>query len=421
MDMEPYILYLLYLSILLTIGIIATALTNTLRISNILILIIIGYMLKSYGYDFFNEDIVLVLSSLTLIMIVLKTTMELDLSNILNRFMRVLKFEAVYTLVSVYILTFSVFLLFDFPGDKFTVFVTCLLLSLIIVGADPAIIMEFVHIRKKKVREFLDIEGIISGPIIVVFSFFLIEYLASTGAAFSGGMFSNLGLLLHEGFVSVAIGVVIAFLYFKFHKTYPISRELTVLLLIVAGMGVFVGGEVLKGNGSLAVAAYGIMVRGFTHEPMPKRFTSLLAHTLYIIVFILFGIEFIYPPADLWLPSILLFGVYLLLRFMCLVLFTHDMTNREKLFITFNTAKGIEVALVLFLIKINFAGLRGVETILSIGFMFFILSYLLSTAVTHYSHLFLGRGHAHKHGGGKRHRHLTHGKILNKEELPQHA
>ena len=67
-----------------------------------------------------------------------------------------------------------------------------------------------------------------------------------------------------------------------------------------------------------------------------------------------------------------------------------DLSHKEKFFMTLNVSKGIEVAIVLFIMKLNFVGMNGIELILGLGFVFFILSYVLSTFVNHFSESFLG-------------------------------
>jgi len=391
--MEEYIIYLFYLTVLLILGVLITAVSNKFRLSNILFLVLAGYMLKWAGFNYFNDEIILVLSALALILIVLETTMDLDLANILKNFVQVLKFNIVYLVLSAYILTLGAYVLFDIPGKGFEVFVLCLLLSIIIYGVDPLIAMEFFPTKKNKVKEMLEIEGIISGPIVVVFSFFIISYLQATvNDVLPMGKFAPFIILGKQIFIALAIGIALAYLFFKVLKNFEMSGELSALLIITIAIAVFVVAEAMKSNGSLAVAVYGLFLRGLTKEDMPKKYTSMIAHILFIIVFILFGIEFFFPDAIFWLKGVGLFIAYIVLRFLCILLFMKDLKWKEKLFMSLNVAKGIEVALVLFIMKLNFSSINGIDLILGVGFMFFILSYVLSTAVNHFSDVFLTKG-----------------------------
>ncbi len=387
--MEEYIAYLLYLVVLLTIGIMITAICNKLRFSNILFLVLAGYFLQVMRFNFFNDEIVLVLSSLALILIVLETTMDVDLSHIIKNFLQVLKFNVVYLIISSYIITLAVYLLFDIPGKGFEIFVLCFLLSIIIYGVDPIITMEFFNTKKNEIMEMLEIEGIISGPVVVVFAFFVINYLQSSVGPITTGIMMPLVLILKQAGVALALGLILAYLLHKFLQSFNLSKELYALLVITVGIAVFVVGEIIGTNGSLAVAIYGLFLRGLTKETMSKTYTSMVAHILFIIVFILFGLEFFFPNWIFWLKGLGLFVAYLVLRFLCIYLFMKRLTWREKYFMTLNVAKGIEVAIVLFIMKLHFSNIEGIDLILSIGFMFFILSYILSTIVNHFSSFFL--------------------------------
>ncbi|MFT4303707.1 MAG: cation:proton antiporter [Candidatus Woesearchaeota archaeon] len=387
--MENYIIYLFYLSTLLVLGILATAVSNKFRLSNILFLVLIGYGLKSTGLDFFDEEIILVLSALALILIVLETTIRLELTGIMKNFIQVLKYNIVFLIISSYIITLSVYVLFDIPGKGFEVFILCLLLSFIIYGIDPIIATEFFPVKKSKVHDILEIEGILSGPIVVIFSFFVIDYLNSSISNFTIDIFSTLIMIIRQVGLAVIIGIIIAFVVYKLIKNYPTTRELSALFIITIAILTFVIGEIMLTNATIAVAVYGIMLKGLLKDNISPQYTSMISHILYIIVFILFGIEFFFPEAVLWLKGIALFIAYLVLRFMCILLFMKELNYRQKFFMTFNVAKGIEVALIMFIMKINFSHIEGINLILSIGFMFFVFSYIVSTLVNHFNEYFI--------------------------------
>ncbi|MBU1202116.1 MAG: cation:proton antiporter [Nanoarchaeota archaeon] len=379
--MEEHIISLFYLAIILILGILITAVSNKFKMSNILFLVLAGYLLKLFGLNYFSDELVLVLSSLALILIVLETVMKIDLVHVVKNFFHILKFNIIYFLISSYVLTMVVFLLFDVPGDRFEVFVLCLLLSIIIYGVDPIIAMEFFQEKKNRVKEMLKIEGMISGPIVVIFAFFIIDYLKSAEKYVSTTSLVKSILLL---FLAIIIGVLVAYIFYRFLQLFSITNELYSLLIISVSIFLFVMGEFIGTNGSLIVAIYGLFFRGLSKQSLSKNYVSIVAHILYIIVFVLFGIEFFFPQPGLWLKILGLFGVYLLLRFVCIYLFMKELNIREKLFMTFNMAKGIEIALVMFIMKLHFGNLEGINFILSVGFTFFVLSYVLATIVNHY-------------------------------------
>lgn len=397
--MNSVIIPLFYLAIILVFGVIITGITNRLKISNILLLVLFGYGLKITHFNYFPDEFILSLAGLALILIVLETTMELDLSHVIKNFFTSLKFSIVHFFLTTYIITLVIFLFFDIPGGQFEVFVLCILLSILLYGVDPNIAMEFFKEKRNKVKELLQIEGIISGPVVVVFSLFIITNMSST---LQEGVFSSVLLIGKQIGVALLLGLFVAYVFYKFINEFSTSQELQALLIISLGILLFAMGELMGSNGSLAVAVYGLFLRTLLKKKIPESYTSVIAHILYIIVFVLIGIEFMLPSPILWLKGVIVFIIYLSLRFMTIILFMKDLTFGQQLFMTLNVAKGIEVALIMFIIKLNFQ-IEGLSTVLSLGFMFFIISYILSTIVNHYHKYFLEEGKHIDHSKSKYH------------------
>ena len=167
----------------------------------------------------------------------------------------------------------------------------------------------------------LEIEGLISGPVVVIFSFFVFEYIRTAADLTTSVIMMPLLMIGRHILLGLVIGVVLAFMLYRFLINVKMTSELKALLIISVGIAVFVLGELLGANGTLAVAIYGLLLRGLTKQKMPKETTSTLAHILFIIVFMLFGIEFFFPAFGLWIKGLALFIVYLVLRFLCIFLF----------------------------------------------------------------------------------------------------
>tara|TARA_Y100000310_G_scaffold17917_1_gene17696 strand:+ start:3904 stop:5070 length:1167 start_codon:yes stop_codon:yes gene_type:complete len=379
--MEAYIPYLFYLAVIFILGILITAATNKFKLSNIIFLVLAGSFLKILNFDFFSDTIVLILSSLALILIILETTLSLDINHILKKFYGMIKFSIAYFLICTYFITLLIFQLFDLPGKGFELFALAFLLSIIVYAADPSIAFEFQKKRKSKIFQMLNIEGIISSPLIVVFSLFLINFLAFPDISFSQGMSYQLLEILKQIFIAVVLGFVLAWSLIGFLSNFKLNRELTSLLIITLGIIAFVFSEVVNVNGSLSVAIFGLILAGYKKSKPIKHTMNIYAHPLYIVFFILFGLKSFFPSPLLWVKGLGLFLVYLMLRFASISIFLKKLKLNQKIFMTFNVAKGIEVAIVLFIMQISLKHIPGIEQIISLGFMFFVLSYLVSTVV----------------------------------------
>lgn len=386
--MEPYLIHLLYLALILMLGILVTAISNQFRLSNILFLVLAGYVLKLIGLDLFAPGIILILMALALIVIVLETTMDLDLGHITKNFLHVLRFSVAYFLISAYVLTLVVYLLFDLPGGGFELFSLSLLLSIIIYGSDPSISLEFARKRVSKVHDILRIEGIISGPLVVIVAFFLIDFL-SAPASLDASVLGQGVAILEEFAVILGVSFILAFLLHKLLQHFKLSSELYGLSTITMAIAVFAITELLEANGSLAVAFFGFFLWSLTRRKTARKYGSIYAHLLYLIVFILLGMQFVMPSLGLWMKGLALYAIYLAIRFLSVLLLYRDLNIKEQTFVALNTAKGIEVAFVLLLMNLNFQDIPGIATITSLAFMVFILSYILSTIVDRYCDFFL--------------------------------
>ncbi|MCB9362781.1 cation:proton antiporter [Candidatus Woesearchaeota archaeon] len=393
--MEPFIITLLYLTILLALGVIILTMSRALRIPGIFLLVIAGYMLKLNGYNFFDDTAMLVFASLSLILIMLETTMDIDMAHIMNNFLAMLKFTIGYFFLNGYILTLVVYLIFD-VGSTFESFILCFLLSIIMYGVDASVALEFIkNSKKNRVTEMLKIEGILSGPLVVVFAFFVIG-LIDSGQFMNDSVIDPLLIIGKQILIAVLVGMGLSFLLYRFMLYFTIEKEMKWLLIVSVGILVFVMGEYFGSNGSLAVALFGILYRGLSKSSFGKEYTKLIAHIFFIIVFILLGMQFDVPDIFMVLKGLLLFGVYLLLRFLCLYLFIKQLDLREIAFMTLNVAKGIEIALVLVIMKLYFSDVDGIHFILTMGFLFFLFSYISSTIVIHYQDFFLAPHKANK-------------------------
>jgi NhaP-type Na+/H+ or K+/H+ antiporter len=389
--METYLSYLLYLALLLLLGIVLTAVSTRLRLSNLLFLVIAGYTLKEFGLDLLTDDMILILSSLAIIVMSLETTMRMDVAHVLRNFFHVLKFNIVHFLLCVYTLTLAIFLLFDFPAKGFEEFVLCMLLSILIYGTDASIVMEFFRERKSRMREILEIEGIISGPVVVVFAFFLIDYLHSSAGDFSAAALVQTGVFLQKIVAALLLAAAMAWFSGIILKRFPMSAELQALFAITVGMLTLILGEVVKTDGGFAAVFFGLLLRAFAKERIMNIYNTMLAHIIYIVLFITLGMQFSLPDGKFWLQSIGVFSFYLMVRFACVVIFLKETTLGEKFFITLNAAKGIEVAVALFLLTVLFKHVAALQMIASIGFLMMLYSYVVATIANHYSDAFLER------------------------------
>jgi NhaP-type Na+/H+ or K+/H+ antiporter len=96
-------------------------------------------------------------------------------------------------------------------------------------------------------------------------------------------------------------------------------------------------------------------------------------------------------PLDYWFfaKSILLFGIYLIIRYMAVqICFSRlNYSVKEKVFMSLNVPKGIAVAVVVFILATY--EIEGIQPILNLILVFIVYSIILSTIVVKASKKFL--------------------------------
>jgi NhaP-type Na+/H+ or K+/H+ antiporter len=325
-----------------------------------------------------------------------ESTMRMDVAHVFKNFLHVLKFTVLHLVLCVYALTLAIFLVFDFPAKGFEELVFCVLLSILIYGTDASIMREFFKEKKSRLTEMLEIEGMISGPIVVIFVFFLINYIQAQSGDLSAAALAQAGNFLKEVVVDLLLGISVAWLTVMVLRHFDMSGEMKALFIITIGTLTLIIGELIRTDGSFAVVFFGLFLRTFAKERISNVYNTMLAHLIYIILFIILGMQFTLPKSQFWLQSFGVFLFYLLIRFACVIIFLKNITFREKCYFTLNAAKGIEVAVALFLMTILFRDVAALQMVASLGFLIMLFSWIIATLANHYSDSFLERRAAKK-------------------------
>ena len=120
-----------------------------------------------------------------------------------------------------------------------------------------------------------------------------------------------------------------------------------------------------------------------------QKFGEIFGEVFEILVFVLIGTIIKIPwTKEFLIPASILFGVYLIIRYVSVHISFRkaDYTIKERLYMTFNIPKGIAVAVVVFTLATT--SITGIKPILDLILLFMIYSIILSTAITHFSKFF---------------------------------
>lgn len=409
------IVYIVYIAIILLVGMVCSFISNKLKIPNILLLILAGMGLQYIEYEgqklmVFPSSFLTTISIFALAMIVFDACSRLKIKEFDTFSTKALKLSFVFLILNIIILTIATKLIFQIQSV-----LLILIFATLMSGTSPSAILMMFKGKVSKVAELLKIESIINTPLVVLLPFIILDIMSRTVLApklsISTVFIQQLGPFLLQFIVGIGTGILVGLIATRFFKT-KYSKTLSPLALIATVLLTYGMAEVLQGNGVLAVTIFGLFFgnmfireKGQLHE-----FSATIAEFLEIFIFVLIGLIITIPFEKTFIISTLvLFGIYLCIRFIAIMICFkyHEFKLKEKIFMALNVQKGIAVATVaigLISYQLNhIAFISGIEKIASMPFIevlganqilnltlaFMLLSIILSTIVMKFSKYFL--------------------------------
>ncbi len=402
--MEP-LLYLTYIAVILLIGIICTSLSRYLKISNILLLLLVGIALNKVQYKgesliHFPGIFLTSIAILALVMIVFDAASRFKIKEFDTFSIRALRLTGIFLLLNLVFL--SIFTAYVFKISSILIVV---LFSALMSGTSPDAVLAMFQESKNRIAKMLEIESILNTPLIVLIPFIIVDLIQSTKQGINVSEVSlfmqQFGPFLQQFVSGIGAGILVGIIVFKvMRKKY--SATLSPLAIITAALLTYILAENLGGNGVLAVTVMGVMFGSFyvKEKAQLHEFSSMFANSLEILVFVLIGLLIDFPlSSDFIIKSIFLFIIFIIIRFLAIMLnFSHsDFTLKEKIFMSLNVQKGIAVAVVAFTLSMLFLDKTSalftspdLTTILNLTLAFLLYSIIISTVVVKLSKFFIG-------------------------------
>ncbi|KYK26252.1 hypothetical protein AYK26_05590 [Euryarchaeota archaeon SM23-78] len=403
--MDTALIVLTNIAIILLFGILCSLLSKKLKISNILVLVVLGIVLGRISYNgkplfFFDPPFLVGIGILALVMIVFDGSSRFRFKEIDALSMYSLKVIGYFLLFSILLITSFTNLLF-FEGIEVNNILFSLIFSVILVGTDPgsvfAVIKDYVSDKAKKIFGLLQIEAIINTPLIVLIPFVLLDLiniLQLGQGDFVSSFIAQIPAFLAQIVVGIGSGLVIGLIVFKtMQKAY--SHQFSPVAIITATLLAYILAENLRGNGVLAVATLGLMFGNFyvKEKGQLQEFSYMLSNALEILVFVLVGLIIKFPlTISFFIKSFLLFCLLILARAgaVFVSLKKTDYSLKEKLFLSLNMPKGIAVAVVAFtFFSLYEEAFIQLGVILNLILVFMIYSLVLSAVVERLSKKFI--------------------------------
>ncbi len=382
-----YIKELTWLSILLLVGVVSTAIAYRLKLPDVLLLLIIGIVIGNLDIVKFDSGFLTSLAIFALVMIIFESTSKFRPREISALSPYAFELAFVFLLMNIVLLTLLTHILF---GGSISW--NSLLLSGIFAGVMSGTAPETVFslLREKttsKITEILQLESIINTPLIVIFPLILLRlYL---GIILTAGIIVT--TFLKEIMTGVGTGIVLGLVTFRvMKKSY--KENISPLVLVALALVTYTLATYLEGDGVLAVTSLGVIFGMFqlkSKESMQK-FISIFTNFLKIVVFVLLGLIIAIPlDKSFLLKSVILFGFYLLVRFSAVnMTFRKSIDLKEKLFMTLSISKGVAVAVVAFTLAATVVSSQ-IQTFLDLIFLFILYSTVTASIAAGFSRYFL--------------------------------
>ena len=374
--------------ILLGLGI--TLLAKKIRISNILLLLIaglvIGWFAKQNDVLQMSDSAVITIAIIALVLIIFDGSSRFEIRALDHFSVSTLKLTGYFFLFNIVILTLgAAFLLFG--NISILTILYGMVFASILSGTDPASIFVMLKNKTNKVIEFLEIEGIMNTPVIVIFPFVILDVINQVTNqsiisfnSYASGFFTQI-------LVGIGAGIFVGLVFFKAMRHFY-ADKISEVAIISSSLLAYILAENLGGNGVLSVAVLGFMFGNIyvSHKEVLMNFNSTLSNFLEILVFILIGFTLnINLETGFVLKSVLLFLLLILTRYLAVQvsLKESNYTPSEKLFMVLNMPKGIAVAVLIF--SLSLRAMPELDVLNNAIILIVVYSLLLSTVVNKFS------------------------------------
>lgn len=377
---------LIFLAIILLLGTLSSVFAYKLNVSNVFFLLLIGMILNYFGLNRFSNELIVTVTIIALVMIIFSGSIKFRLEDVGSYSSQAVKLTCTYFVVNLFVLSTTTLFLF-----KLRSYLLALIFAALMYGIDPAITLSTLGKIKNKLIKIIEIESIINTPVTVIVPLSLLGVLGSQLLINYVNVSQQFILFILQFMVAIGLGFIFGVLVTASIDNLKLGN-LSYIVLITSAIVAYISAELLKGSGVLTVTVFGVYFGNYHIRKQMRlgKFTVIFSDILKIIVFVLIGTMIVIDGnTSFILKGSLLFLIHLVIRFFS-VFFSFKNTNlKEKLFISLNVPKGIDVAVVSLMIIASYSHINEIKIILNLVFLFMIYSVILSTMVTRFSNYFL--------------------------------
>ena len=364
------------LAIILVVSFFLKELADKAKIPFIVLLILGGTLLATYGIiDVKSLDpLPEIIRTVALILVVFSSAFYLNVEELKKHSKSLVMLATIGVLLTALMITTTTLYLLPIP------LITAAFLGVLLSGTDPAAISQALPKKENKVGELLRAESLFNSPVTVILPLLLLDFIAIPEDALLN--VPKLFLLITIGIIVGATGGVIGK---KLLRDAKLEHSQTLGLAIA--IATFVISEQLLGSGIMAVAVCSILLNAgnFPKKTFLGEFNSELAFISTLFVFVLLGAQFQVSDLIFTRQEIIAVIIALILARMLtviVVLFNSEFNLAEKIKIGLIAPKGVSPAALAPLVLIPAYGIIGAEIIVKITYVAIVISILLSLVIT---------------------------------------
>ena len=254
-----------------------------------------------------------------------------------------------------------------------------LLLSLLVTCVEYLTIFPKHHVPSSKLMQLLKDESNLSCAFILLVPFLILSSVKALSSSLSITLFAKIVTIATNMFAGIGAGIIVALVLFRLmNKDY--LEKISSFVLAIGLLLAYVIAERIGGNGWVAAATIGFIFGNIflKQKNMIMKDENLVYSVLGVLMFIIVGAVVGIPlTATFLVSSLVLFLIYLLVRFVSAQFALRSCDFNEKLEVALFVPKGLATVTVAFAL-LNYS-FFGVVTLVQILLAFFVYSLILDT------------------------------------------
>jgi cell volume regulation protein A len=247
------------IALTILIGFLSSLVFERTRISQVILLMLFGFMLGPVMglLDVSPESIIVsvlpFIATLALIVLLFDGGLEFNIFAVAKAIPKSMLFMFMVFLLSVGLIALFLVATLDWPIPE------SLLMGAVVGGTSSAVVIALVEKTgtKKETKSLLTVESAMTDALCIITAVIIAQIITSTEPLSAGVL---VGLLLSQFTIAITLGIIGAFVWIFIIDRVTIVQEYTYMLMLALVFGLYAVTEFVGGNGGIAVFVFGIIL-----------------------------------------------------------------------------------------------------------------------------------------------------------------